>query len=191
MILIIDNYDSFTYNLYQLVASLHFNIKVVRNDVITVDDVEKMRPSAIILSPGPGTPEKAGICIELIQKMYKTTPILGVCLGHQAIVSAFGGKITQADEIIHGKSSYIFHNRQQIYKNVPIPFAAGRYHSLIATKNTLPDCLQINAENENGQIMGVKHKNFPVFGVQFHPESILTPCGCDLIYNFLDEARLC
>jgi anthranilate synthase/aminodeoxychorismate synthase-like glutamine amidotransferase len=185
MILIIDNYDSFTYNLYQSIAQFRTNIQVIRNDCITVAAIAKLNPTAIILSPGPSRPENAGICLELIKKLYTTIPILGVCLGHQAITMAFGGKVIQAQEIVHGKQTYIFHNRQNIFNNIPLPFVAGRYHSLIVDKETLPQELIVTAENENETVMALKHTNYPLYGVQFHPESILTPEGNKLISNFL------
>ena len=148
MILLIDNYDSFTYNLYQIIAQFESDTKVVRNDKITVAEIEQMNPAAIILSPGPGRPENGGICIELVQKLYNKIPILGVCLGHQAIAAAFGGKIIQSGQIVHGKSTHVFHCRQGIYQNMPLPFVAGRYHSLIVERETLPKELIIEAENK-------------------------------------------
>lgn len=186
MILIIDNYDSFTYNLYQSVAEFAREIKVVRNDQITVAEVQQLKPAGIILSPGPGRPENAGICMELIASLDQQTPLLGVCLGHQAILAAFGCKVIEAPEIVHGKAELIFHQRQGIYQNMPLPFQAGRYHSLIADRDSLPEELSIEAENAAGLIMGIRHRHLPVFGVQFHPESILTMHGNVLIKNFLD-----
>lgn len=191
MILIIDNYDSFTYNLYQIVASLCNDVEVIRNDKITVAEIRKLNPAAIVLSPGPGRPEQAGICIAAIKELYNQIPILGVCLGHQAIAMAFGGKVVQCNNIVHGKTTNVFHYRQSIYKDMPLPFTAGRYHSLIVERDTLPDSLLIEAENNEGIVMGIKHINFPVHGVQFHPESILTPEGNKLVYNFLQEAKAC
>ncbi len=198
MILIIDNYDSFTHNLYQCIAPFHANIQIIRHDKITVSEVHALRPDAIILSPGPKRPEDAGICIELIKSIkngnaIKPIPLLGVCLGHQAIGVAFGGKVIQAPEIIHGKTDLVFHTKnsensseKNIYKNMPEPFTAGRYHSLIIERETLPHDLIIQAENKNGLIMGVKHINLPIYGVQFHPESIMTPKGSCLLQNFVN-----
>ena len=187
MILIIDNYDSFTFNLYQLVAALKREVLVFRNDEITIDEIQNMHPAAIILSPGPGRPENAGICVPLIKRLYKHIPILGVCLGHQATAYAFGGEIVHAEKIIHGKDSLIFHSRKNIYKNLPLPFKAGRYHSLSIDKCSMPKELIIEAESAGGEIMGIKHRDFAVYGVQFHPESILTPDGKKLIANFIEE----
>ena len=187
MILIIDNYDSFTYNLYQIFAKTDNDTKVVRNDRITIDEIRKINPDAIILSPGPGRPEDAGICIDLIREFYKELPILGVCLGHQAMGVAFGGEVVIANETVHGKSANIFHCRTGIFKDMSLPFSAGRYHSLVIKKETLPADLIITAENEKGLIMGIKHKKYPVCGVQFHPESVLTPDGETLIKNFLNN----
>jgi len=186
MIIIIDNYDSFTYNLYQGIAEYYPDVRVFRNDKITVDQVRALNPKGIILSPGPGRPESAGICIELIQKLSASFTILGVCLGHQAIAAAFGGKIIQANEIVHGKSGFIFHHRNHLFSNMSLPFKAGRYHSLIVEKETLPELLHIEAENEDGLIMAIKHKQYPCYGIQFHPESILTPEGKHLLMNFID-----
>ncbi len=200
MILLIDNYDSFTYNLYQAVAELldnpltvshegrgeFENILVVRNDKITIEEIKKLKPSGIILSPGPGRPENAGICLELIRSLDSSTPLLGVCLGLQAITMAFGGKVIGAPEIVHGKSDLIFHNRKGIYQNLPLPFEAGRYHSLIADRASLPSSLIIEAENSAGLVMGLRHETLPIYGVQFHPESILTPKGNDLLKNFVE-----
>ena len=188
MILIIDNYDSFTYNLYQSIAQFHKNVRVIRNDCITVDEVIQLKPAGIILSPGPGRPESAGICIDLIQALTsKTIPLLGVCLGLQAIVTALGGDIIQAPEIVHGKPELIFHDNHGIYQNMPQPFQAGRYHSLMAKRATLPETLHIDAENKAGLIMGVRHQTLPIFGVQYHPESILTPEGNILLKNFVEQ----
>ena len=183
MLLIIDNYDSFTYNLYQCVAQFHPDTRVIRNDRIDVSDVKQLQPSGIILSPGPGRPEQAGICIELLQTLDTPIPILGVCLGHQAIVVAFGGQVIQAPDIVHGKHELIFHHNEGLYHQLPVPFQAGRYHSLMADKRTLPESLLIDAENAAGLIMGVRHIELPIFGVQFHPESILTPEGHRLLHQ--------
>jgi anthranilate synthase component 2 len=187
MILIIDNYDSFTYNLYQSVAQFHSDVRVIRNDQITVNEVKQLQPSGIILSPGPGRPEDAGICIDLICALDSTTPLLGVCLGHQAIATAFGCQVIQAQEIMHGKSDLIFHNRKGFYQHLPLPFQAGRYHSLIADRVTLPKTLLIEAENADGLIMGIRHARLPIYGVQFHPESILTPQGNNLLKQFVSQ----
>lgn len=186
MILIIDNYDSFTYNLYQRIANITDEVKVIRNDRISVSEVKALNPKGIILSPGPGRPETAGICIELVRALHKEIPILGVCLGHQAITAAFGGNIINAKEIVHGKSASIFHNRSRLFENVPLPFKAARYHSLIADKKSLPAMMNIEAENNDGMIMAIKHQDYPTFGVQFHPESILSANGTTLLSNFLD-----
>jgi anthranilate synthase/aminodeoxychorismate synthase-like glutamine amidotransferase len=191
MFLIIDNYDSFTFNLYQLIAQVIQNVRVIRNDRITINEINQMQPSAVILSPGPGRPENAGICVPLIRKFYNHIPILGVCLGHQAIAYAFGAKIIHAEQVIHGKETLVFHSRKNVYKGLPLPFKAGRYHSLIIDKNTMPDELIVDAESVDGEIMGIKHKEFPVYGLQFHPESILTPDGASLIKNFIDEVKRC
>ncbi len=191
MILIIDNYDSFTYNLYQVFAKIDNETKVVRNDRITIGEIRKMNPRAIILSPGPGRPEDAGICVDMIRELHKELPMLGVCLGHQAMGVAFGGDVVIANEIVHGKSANIFHCRTGIFKDMPLPFAAGRYHSLVIKKESLPAELIVTAENEKGLIMGIKHVKYQFYGVQFHPESVLTLDGETLIMNFLREAGVC
>ena len=189
MILIIDNYDSFTYNLYQVIAKLEEDVRqevrVVRNDQITVEEVLRLNPKAIFLSPGPGRPEDAGICMELIRACAETIPIFGVCLGHQAIAAAFGGNVVGAGSIVHGKPGVIFHQRTGLFQGMPLPFVAGRYHSLMVEKSSLPDDLVIEAETADGLIMAIKHTRYPCYGVQFHPESILTPQGHTLIRNFL------
>lgn len=185
MIVIIDNYDSFTYNLYQAVAAIYPTVKVIRNDRITVAQLVKLPVKGIIISPGPGRPEEAGISIEIIKTMAPIIPILGVCLGHQAIAVAFGGRVVQAKEIVHGKSTFVFHYRHDLFNNMPLPFKAGRYHSLMVEKNSLPTSLTVEAENENGLIMAIKHKHFPCTGIQFHPESILTPDGHQFLNNFI------
>lgn len=189
MILIIDNYDSFTYNLYQSVAQLHHNVKVIRNDKTTINDIKKMQPIGIILSPGPGRPENAGICVDIVKQLGEHIPILGVCLGHQAIGIAFGGKVLRASEIVHGKSALVFHDRKGLYQQMPLPFHGGRYHSLIVERETLPNELIVESENANGLIMGMRHIKFPVYGVQFHPESILTPQGDHLLRVFVDFCK--
>lgn len=184
MILIIDNYDSFVYNLYQLVAPTIDRVDVVRNDQITLAEIAAMQPQGIIISPGPGRPENAGICVDLIQKFSGKIPILGVCLGHQALGFAFGGNVVSAGEIVHGKPETIFHYRQHLYRNMPLPFTAGRYHSLIVARENLPAEFIIEAETMDGLIMGMRHKEHPTFGVQFHPESVLTPDGDKLLNAF-------
>ncbi len=187
MILLIDNYDSFTYNLYQMVAQIEKNVEVIRNDKISIAQIASLRPHAIILSPGPGRPEEAGICLEVIKNYSGVIPILGVCLGHQAIVQAFGGHIVQADYAMHGKTSEVFHTQRGIFAHMPMPFVAGRYHSLIAEQKSLPEILTIEAHTREGIIMGIKHKHHLTFGVQFHPESILTHNGHFLIQDFLTQ----
>lgn len=189
MIIIIDNYDSFTYNLYQYLALFCPDIKVIRNNKITVTEVHALKPDGIILSPGPGRPEKAGLCIDLIRSLEGDIPLLGVCLGLQAITIAYGGQVIQATDICHGKSTLIFHHRQDLYQPLPLPFQAGRYHSLIADRTKLPDTLSVEAENATGFIMGLRHKHYPIYGVQFHPESILTPMGGRLLQQFAEKCQ--
>ena len=186
MILIIDNYDSFTYNLVQYIGVINSELTVVRNDKITIQDIEKMQPERIVISPGPGIPQQAGISISLIRRFYKSIPIFGICLGHQSITEAFGGKIICADEIVHGKTSSINHLESKIFNNIPETFIATRYHSLIAERSSFPSDLRITAETDNGIIMGIEHKKYPVFGVQFHPESIMTDYGKNMVSNFLN-----
>ncbi|MFA6037176.1 MAG: aminodeoxychorismate/anthranilate synthase component II [Legionellales bacterium] len=190
MILLIDNYDSFTYNLYQMIAQYDNTVQVVRNDKIDLDKIKQLQPQAIILSPGPGHPTEAGICIDIIKNFSGQIPILGVCLGHQAIVHAFGGKVIQANEIVHGKASPVFHQHQGIFAHMPMPFLAGRYHSLVAEPASFPAVLDVTAQTQSGMIMGLAHKQHLTFGVQFHPESILTPEGYDLISEFLKIAKV-
>lgn len=185
MILIIDNYDSFTYNLYQLVAKYDQEILIARNDKITLEEIENLSPKAIILSPGPGTPSQAGICLALIREFASKIPILGVCLGHQAIAEAFGGQVIPAPEIVHGKSSSIFHHGNGLFTHTSSPFTAGRYHSLLVCKETLPAFFSIEAETQSGLIMAIKHRKYPCYGVQFHPESILTPEGELIVQQFI------
>lgn len=190
MILIIDNYDSFTYNLYQAVASFYSNIVVIRNDKVSIQQIQELKPSGIILSPGPKRPEDAGICIDLVKALITRDlpqiPLLGVCLGHQSIAAALGGKVVGADRICHGKDDMIWHNNSGIYTSLPQPFKAARYHSLSVDRESLPTSLIIEAHNKQNVIMGMRHNVLPIFGVQFHPESILTPRGDILIENFLD-----
>ena len=185
MILMIDNYDSFTYNLVQYIGQLGGAVVVHRNDVISIDEIREMKPDAIVLSPGPCTPQKAGISVEVIRQFGTTIPIMGVCLGHQAIGYAFGAEVIRAERIMHGKTSTITNDGRTIFKGLPNPFVAGRYHSLILERNSLPDCFEISAETEEGEIMGIRHKEYPVEGVQFHPESVLTPNGKRVLKNFL------
>lgn len=185
MILLIDNYDSFTHNLYQAFSMLQEQLLVVRNDRSTVAEIDRMDIRGIVLSPGPGRPEDAGICVEVIRALGDRIPILGVCLGHQAIGAAFGAKVIGAKEILHGKSSPIFHYRGPLFTGLSLPFKAGRYHSLIVAEEDFPDVLQVEAEDAEGHIMALSHRSFPIFGVQFHPESILTPEGQKLIKNFI------
>ncbi len=187
MILLIDNYDSFTYNVYQYVANLGCEVAVVRNDRITTDEIAQKNFAAIILSPGPGTPDDSGICLDVITRFAGKLPILGICLGHQAIGQVFGGKVVRAPELMHGKVSAIIHNEQGLYQGVPQPLTAGRYHSLIVDQASLPDCLEVTARTADGLIMGLKHKTFDVEGVQFHPESILTPDGLKILQNFIKK----
>ncbi|HLF66825.1 MAG TPA: aminodeoxychorismate/anthranilate synthase component II [Gammaproteobacteria bacterium] len=185
----IDNYDSFTYNLYQMVAQIDKQVEVLRNDKISVADIATLKPKAIILSPGPGRPDDAGICLEVIHTYSGVIPILGVCLGHQAIVQAFGGKIIQADYAMHGKISAVLHTQRGIFAHMPMPFNAGRYHSLIAESSSLPQVLTVEAHTSDGIIMGIAHKQHLTFGVQFHPESILTSDGHTLMKNFLMQGE--
>lgn len=186
MILLIDNYDSFSYNLYQLIGSIRPDIKVVRNDAIDVEGIRSLHPEAVFLSPGPGKPSDAGICIEAVRKLAGGVPILGVCLGHQAVCEAFGGVVSYAEQLMHGKTSMIkLDTGSRIFAGMDAQIAAARYHSLTAVKDQLPDCLKITAVTEQGEIMAVEHRKYPVYGLQFHPESILTPDGHKIIYNFL------
>ncbi|MEK6582551.1 MAG: aminodeoxychorismate/anthranilate synthase component II, partial [Nitrospirota bacterium] len=180
-----DNYDSFTYNLVQHLGELGENIRVFRNDKVTIKEIEKLRPERIVISPGPCTPREAGISVEVIKHFAGKIPIFGVCLGHQAIGAAFGGDIIRAPRLMHGKTSMINHDGKTIFKGLPNPFEATRYHSLVIKKETLPACLEISAWTDKDEIMGVRHKEFIVEGVQFHPESILTKVGKDLLKNFL------
>lgn len=190
MILIIDNYDSFTYNLVQYLGELGADLKVYRNDKITINGIRKLRPSKILISPGPGRPEDAGLSEEVIMAFGKTTPILGVCLGHQAIGEAFGGRIVGAKSLMHGKTSAIYHDGKGIFKGISSPFEATRYHSLIVERKSFPKALRVTAETKDKEIMGLQHKTFPIYGVQFHPESILTLDGKRILKNFLDMRSL-
>lgn len=186
MILMIDNYDSFTYNLVQYLGELGAEVAVHRNDKISVEDIEKLGPERIVISPGPCTPGKAGISMEVAKRFAGKLPVLGVCLGHQSIVQAFGGKIVKAARLMHGKTSMIHHDGKTIFKDIPSPFVATRYHSLIIDPASLPDCFEVTAWTDEKEIMGVRHKEIFLEGVQFHPESILTVCGKDLLKNFLN-----
>jgi len=188
MIVIIDNYDSFTYNLVQYFGELEDDIRVFRNDQITVDKIREMKPDHLVVSPGPCTPNEAGISVEAIQQLGPEIPTLGVCLGHQSIGQAFGGEVVRADRIMHGKVSDIRHNGHAVFQGVDSPFPATRYHSLIIKRDTCPDMLEITAETDAGEIMAVAHREYPIWGVQFHPESILTGAGKQIIANFLGKA---
>lgn len=186
MILMIDNYDSFTYNLVQYLGQFNREVMVRRNDEIALDEINDLQPEALFLSPGPCSPKEAGVTVDVIRTFYRTIPLMGVCLGHQAIGYALGGNVVRADRLMHGKTSPIHNDGKTIFKGLPNPFIAGRYHSLILEKNSLPDCLEISAETAEGEIMGIRHRQHPVEGIQFHPESILTPNGKRIIKNFLD-----
>jgi anthranilate synthase/aminodeoxychorismate synthase-like glutamine amidotransferase len=185
MIIVIDNYDSFTYNLVQYLGELGAELQTYRNDKITIDEIKKLNPEKILISPGPGYPKDAGISIQLIKELAGKIPILGVCLGHQAIGEAFGGKIVKAKRFMHGKTSQIHHDGKTIFKGLPDPFPATRYHSLLVEKASLPDCLEISAWTDEDEIMGLRHKEYKIEGIQFHPESILTSEGKHLLKNFL------
>ena len=185
MVLVIDNYDSFTYNLVQYLGELGQELKVVRNDAMTVDEIAALKPERIVISPGPCTPKEAGISVDTIKRLAGAIPILGVCLGHQSIGEAFGGEVVRAERPMHGKTSMIRHDQQTIFRNLPNPFEATRYHSLIVRRESLPSCLEVSAETAEGEIMGLRHRILPIEGVQFHPESILTRPGKDLLRNFL------
>ncbi|WP_152399692.1 aminodeoxychorismate/anthranilate synthase component II [Paenibacillus cellulositrophicus] len=187
MILVIDNYDSFTYNLVQYLGELGQEVKVYRNDEITVSGIEELAPDHILISPGPCTPNEAGISLETIANFKGKIPIFGVCLGHQAIGQAFGGNVIRAERLMHGKTSPIHHHGTSVFEGLPSPFTATRYHSLLVERDSLPDCLEITAETEEGEIMGLRHKEYPIEGVQFHPESIITDHGHQILRNFLKQ----
>ncbi|MBL26587.1 MAG: aminodeoxychorismate/anthranilate synthase component II [Rhodospirillaceae bacterium] len=189
MYLLIDNYDSFTYNLVHFLGELGADVKVVRNDRMTVEEALRSDPEGIVLSPGPCDPDRAGICVPLVEAAAERIPILGVCLGHQAIGQAFGGRIVRAPTMMHGKVSLIHHSGGGVFRGLPSPFSATRYHSLIVDRDTLPDDLEITAETEDGIIMGLRHRTLPIFGVQFHPESIASQQGHELLRNFLDMSQ--
>lgn len=191
MIVLIDNYDSFSYNLYQLVGSMYPDIRVIRNDKITVEELGQMKPDAMILSPGPGKPEDAGICIEAVRCLGSKIPVLGVCLGHQSICKAYGAEVSYAKQLMHGKTSLLRPDADSVlFAGMDREIRIGRYHSLAAVKETLPEELRVTAETEDGEIMAVEHTGYPVYGVQFHPESILTPEGGRIMRNFLVHCRL-
>jgi anthranilate synthase component 2 len=185
MILIIDNYDSFTYNLYQYIAEFGVEVNVVRNDKITLEEIKDLSPNKIVISPGPCTPDKAGISNDIISAFGSTIPTLGVCLGHQCIGQSYGSVVGRAGEIMHGKTSLINHNGEGLFKGIPNPFKAIRYHSLMIYKETLPDELEVTAWTDNGIVMGIRHKSYPVQGIQFHPESIMTEFGKEILSNFI------
>lgn len=187
MILMIDNYDSFTYNLVQYLGELKQEVKVFRNDKITIAGIKKLAPKKIVISPGPGRPEDAGISPEVIRRFAGRIPILGVCLGHQAIGYVYGGRIVNAKNLMHGKTSLIYHNQKTIFKGIPNPFEATRYHSLLVEKKSMPDCLEVIAWTKDNEVMGLKHKAYPLWGMQFHPESILTKEGKHILSNFLKQ----
>ena len=191
MILMIDNYDSFTYNIVQYLGELGANVKVVRNDMLSIKDIEHMEPEKIVISPGPCTPNEAGISVETINHFHIKLPILGICLGHQSIGAAFGGNIIKAKKIMHGKTSQIHHHQTYIFKDIPTPYIATRYHSLVIEENTIPDCLEIIAETKSedhsdNEIMAIRHKDYHTYGVQFHPESIMSEYGHQILQNFLE-----
>jgi len=185
MILMIDNYDSFTYNLVQYLGEMGQQLKVYRNDKITIEEIEALRPDKIVISPGPCTPTEAGISLEVIKHFAGKVPILGVCLGHQSIGQAFGGEIVRAPRLMHGKTSLIHHDGEGVFKDLPNPFEATRYHSLLVRRESIPDCLRITAETDEREIMGLRHRDYPIEGVQFHPESILTKDGKKVLANFV------
>jgi anthranilate synthase component 2 len=187
MLLLIDNYDSFTYNLFQYLSELGEEVWVARNDRVSLDEIERRSPQRIVISPGPGTPEQAGISNDVIRQFGRYTPILGVCLGHQCVGYSYGAKVKRAGEIKHGKSSLIYHDGKGLFQGLPNPFPAIRYHSLAVMPDDLPDCLEVTAWTKEGMIMGLRHRQFPAEGVQFHPESIMTEVGKDLLRNFLKQ----
>ncbi|MDD5311426.1 MAG: aminodeoxychorismate/anthranilate synthase component II [Dehalococcoidia bacterium] len=189
MLILIDNYDSFTYNLYQYLCELGQNVTVVRNDKSTVKNIARMKPERIVISPGPSTPLNAGISNDVIKELGAGLPILGVCLGHQCIGYSYGGIVVQAKQIMHGKSSLIHHNGNGLFNGLPNPFYAIRYHSLIVNRDTLPDCLEVTAWTDDGTVMGLRHRDYPVEGIQFHPESFMTQGGKDILKNFLNMRR--
>ncbi len=191
-VLLVDNYDSFTYNLYQQIGGLGMEVDVVRNDAVDVDDVRRLDPDALVLSPGPGhpaVPRDFGVCSRLLLELSTALPTLGVCLGHQGIAHVFGGTVIRAERIVHGKASMVIHDGSSLYDGLDGPFQAGRYHSLVVDPDSVPECLKVTARTQTGEIMGLKHERFPIEGVQFHPESVLTPSGDAIMSNFLRRAR--
>ena len=189
MLLMIDNYDSFTYNLVQYLRELGEEVEVYRNDKISLEEIEKLAPARLVVSPGPCTPNDAGISVDVIKYFAGNLPILGVCLGHQSIGQAFGGKVVRADRLMHGKTSPVFHDNRELFVGLPDPFDATRYHSLLVERSSLPECLEITAWTAEGEIMGMRHRDLPVWGMQFHPESILTVAGMDMLNNFLQMTK--
>ncbi len=189
MLLLIDNYDSFTFNLFQALAELGVEPLVVRNDAMTIDEIEALKPERIVISPGPGTPKEAGISVEVVRRFAGSAPVLGVCLGHQCIGEAFGAVVEGAGEIVHGKLSDIHHDGRGVLRGLPNPFPATRYHSLAVRRDSLPSCLEVTAWTDSGVVMGIRHRELAVEGVQFHPESIMTQAGKDLLRNFLEVSR--
>ena len=189
MLLMIDNYDSFTYNIVQYFGQLGEDVQVHRNDRITLDEIKALQPARLVISPGPCSPEEAGISVSAIRHFAGRIPILGVCLGHQAIGAAFGGDVVRSVSLMHGKTSPILHDGRELYSGLPNPFLATRYHSLVVKRSTLPECLEVTAWVENGEIMGMRHRELPLWGVQFHPESILTEGGMDILRNFLEMCK--
>ncbi|MFW5773034.1 MAG: anthranilate synthase component II [Phototrophicaceae bacterium] len=187
MILVIDNYDSFTYNLVQQMGEMGADVRVVRNDQTTLDEIRLLSPSHIVISPGPGTPDDGGVSLDVIRELGPVTPVLGVCLGHQCIGQAYGGVVSRAGRLMHGKTSMVYHKRDPLFTGIPVPFEATRYHSLIVEEDSLPESLDIIAFTEEGEIMGLRHREHPVVGVQFHPESVLTTYGPRILKNFLEN----
>lgn len=189
LILVIDNYDSFTFNLVQYIKSVGEEVVVVRNDEVSLQDIKEMQPDSILLSPGPGNPDTAGICLSIVKELHQAIPILGVCLGHQIIAQAFGGKVHKAKEPVHGKVDVITHDGKQIFRDIASPSLVTRYHSLIVEETTFPSCLEVSAKTEYGEIMAIRHKQYPIEGVQFHPEAILTENGLQMIQNFFTQRQ--
>ena len=187
LILIIDNYDSFTFNLVQYIQEIGEEVVVLRNDQVSLEDIREMKPDYILISPGSGNPDTAGICLDVVKTFYQEIPILGVCLGQQIIAQAFGGLVRKATQPMHGKTSYINHDTKQIFKDIPSPFQVTRYHSLVVDESTFPDCLEISAKSDDGEIMAIRHKNYKVEAVQFHPEAILTENGLQMVRNFFQN----